>query len=481
MKKIIWATILRLDSPVYRTQPRIAFGSYIVHAPGIPRNFLSNLRRIAIICLLSLIINLLLSPALFSQSQLTEHTLKLDDAANMPAAGIEGLAWLTGRWLGEGFGGTLEENWNPPMGGTMVATFRLIEDGKPHFYEICLIEPQGNSLVYKVKHFNPGLAGWEEKDEYVTFPLVRLEPNTAWFNGLTMKLDGNTITHYLAMKQQDGSYKEATLVYHRSTATATPESRDVLSQFKWEGKKIPLMLLGSYHMSNPGADAFNLEADDVLTPKRQAEIEEVVKSLATYKPTRIAIEAPFGDSATVARYQEYLAGKRELRRSEEEQIGFRLAKMLGHETIYPIDVRMNLDQPGLEEVIAANPAGHGPRMASLDQLGKKAIAQMDQWLKEGTIADMLYEMNRPEFLDLNYQIYLRIFLPTVEGDNYAGADLVATWHQRNLRIMSNLHQIGLTPEDRVLVVYGQGHVPLFERIAEDSPYFEVVSVLPYLR
>ncbi len=41
------ATILRLDSPVHRTQPRIAIGPYIVHAPGIPRNFLSNLRRIA--------------------------------------------------------------------------------------------------------------------------------------------------------------------------------------------------------------------------------------------------------------------------------------------------------------------------------------------------------------------------------------------------------------------------------------------------
>ena len=45
-----WATILRLDSPVHRTQPRIAIGPYIVHAPGIPWNFLSNLRRIAYEC-----------------------------------------------------------------------------------------------------------------------------------------------------------------------------------------------------------------------------------------------------------------------------------------------------------------------------------------------------------------------------------------------------------------------------------------------
>lgn len=416
-----------------------------------------------------------------AQSRLTEHTLRLDDPEAMPAASIDDLAWLSGRWLGEGFGGVLEENWNPPLGGTMVATFRLVTDGKPGFYEICLIEPENNSLVYKVKHFNPGLKGWEEKDESVSFPLVKVELNAVYFNGLTLKLDGNTCTHYLAMRQKDGSYREATLVYHRSAATTTPETQEIMAQWQYKEKKTQLMLLGSYHMGNPGADMFNLEADDVLAPKRQAEIEEVVKKLAAFKPTKIAIEAPLGDSLAVARYKNYLAGTHQLRRAEEEQIGFRLAKMLGHETIYPIDVRMGLDQSGLEQVIAADPARHGPRMALLEEMGKEAIAQMGRWLQEGTIADMLYEMNRPEFLDLNYQLYLRIFLPAVHGDNYAGADLVAGWNHRNLRIMSNLHQIGCTPDDRVLVIFGQGHVPLFERIAKDSPYFEVVDVLGYLR
>ncbi|MCB0569083.1 MAG: hypothetical protein KDC66_04945 [Phaeodactylibacter sp.] len=433
---------------------------------------------------MSKLITLLLlcvSLAAMAQSQLTEHTLKLDAPDNSPPASIETLAWLSGRWMGEGFGGALEENWNPPLGGAMVATFRMVEDGQPQFYEICVIEPEGNTLVYKVKHFNPGLKGWEEKDGAVTFPLVRLERNAAYFQGLTMVLDGNTCTHYLAMKQKDGSYKEAVLSYRRSSATATPQSHEVLAQWQFQEKPTLLMLLGSYHMSNPGADRFNLESDDVLAPKRQAEIEAVVEKLAAWKPTKVAVEAPYGDSATIARYQAYLAGTRELGRSEEEQIGFRLARKLGHTTIYPIDVRLDISQPGLEQVVAANPAEHGPRLASLEQMGQQAIAQMGKWLQEGTIGDMLYEMNRPEFLDLNYEIYLRVFLPTVEGDNYAGADLVAAWNQRNLRIMSNLHQIGCTPGDRVFIVFGQGHVPLFQRIAQDSPYFELVDVLPYLR
>jgi len=32
------------------------------------------------------------------------------------------------------------------------------------------------------------------------------------------------------------------------------------------------MVLGSYHMHNPGADIVNVAADDVLTEKRQKEI-----------------------------------------------------------------------------------------------------------------------------------------------------------------------------------------------------------------
>jgi hypothetical protein len=417
----------------------------------------------------------------FSQSPLTTHTLQLDDPSQRMEAGIEDLAWMSGRWLGEGFGGIVEENWNPPIGGTMVATFRLVRDGNPNFYEICFLVPDGNSLAYQVKHFSPDLTAWEEKEEYESFRLIKVEGQTAWFDGLTVMLEGNALTYYLAMKQKDGSYEEASLSLKKSSATAVPESQDVLKKWDWGNRKTQLLLLGSYHMSNPGADKFNLESDDVLSPKRQAEIEVLVKKLAAFQPTKIAVEAPFQDSLTLARYQLYLQGKYELRRSEEEQVGFRLAKLLRHSTIYPIDVRMNLDDGGLEKVIASNPAEHGPRMAELEKLGQEAMAQMAEWLENGTVSEMLYEMNRPEMLDLNYQLYLKVFLPTVENDNYAGADLVSTWHQRNLRIMSNLHQIGCTPEDRVLVVYGQGHIPLFERIAEDSPYFEVVDVLPYLR
>src|SRR5687768_9700590 len=49
----------------------------------------------------------------------------------------------------------------------------------------------------------------------------------------------------------------------------------------------PIMILGMYHMANPGLDAVNLDADDVLLPRRQREIQELVNRLAKFRPTKI--------------------------------------------------------------------------------------------------------------------------------------------------------------------------------------------------
>jgi hypothetical protein len=65
-----------------------------------------------------------------------------------------------------------------------------------------------------------------------------------------------------------------------------------------------VLVLGTYHMDNPGRDIFNMEADDVLAPKRQAEIRELLDVLTRFRPTKIAIEAD-SDSPKIKQYQDY--------------------------------------------------------------------------------------------------------------------------------------------------------------------------------
>ena len=103
-------------------------------------------------------------------------------------------------------------------------------------------------------------------------------------------------------------------------------------------QKPTIMILGSGHLANHGRDMVNYKMDDVLTSKRQHEIRQLVKRLKRFEPTKIAVEVePEDDAALQTRYQGYLKGSYQLRHSEVEQIGFRLAEERGHCKVYPVN------------------------------------------------------------------------------------------------------------------------------------------------
>ena len=124
---------------------------------------------------------------------------------------------------------------------------------------------------------------------------------------------------------------------------AEPKLHPAKDDLNCKPGSIFLMVVGSYHMSNPGLDAVNMKAGDVLTPEKQKEIAEVLDRLTVFGPTKIAIEASFKGSPTPQHYADYLAGKFELTRNEIHQIGFRLARQMNHATIYPVDFPMWMD------------------------------------------------------------------------------------------------------------------------------------------
>lgn len=96
-------------------------------------------------------------------------------------ARIEQLAWMSGRWIGEHDADRIEEVWSDPYAGMLLGMFRWHRDGQPRFYELCSLEPEEDRLVFRIKHFGPGLKGWEEKDDAVTLDLVAVRDGEAVF------------------------------------------------------------------------------------------------------------------------------------------------------------------------------------------------------------------------------------------------------------------------------------------------------------
>ncbi|MBL6445076.1 hypothetical protein JMN32_02075 [Fulvivirga sp. 29W222] len=97
-----------------------------------------------------------------------------------PTIPIEKLEWLKGYWLGDGFGGVSEEIWTHAADNTMMGMYRHIKDGKVTFYEFMHLTPEG----MKLKHFNPDLTAWEDKEDFVIFPLLEVTEDKIIFKGM---------------------------------------------------------------------------------------------------------------------------------------------------------------------------------------------------------------------------------------------------------------------------------------------------------
>ncbi|MBD1387329.1 hypothetical protein IDJ75_18715 [Mucilaginibacter rigui] len=141
-------------------------------------------------------------------------------SAQLKKASVKDLAFMAGTWTLKHEWGDMEEFWGPPMGDNMVSTFRCVKDGKIVFYEFMAIEQTGNIPVLKLRHFNKGSIGWEDKDKPYLMTAVKIDKDQVVFQSL----DKNVIITYkrtgplkmdciLDEKGKDGKWKKDVFNY----------------------------------------------------------------------------------------------------------------------------------------------------------------------------------------------------------------------------------------------------------------------------
>ena len=227
-----------------------------------------------------------------------------------------------------------------------------------------------------------------------------------------------------------------------------------------------VLVLGVYHMANPGRDVFNMKADDVLAPKRQAEMAELVGVLKRFRPTKVAVEADVWNEDVAKRYANYVTGRHELSRNETEQVGFRLAKEMGHATVYPVDV--DGDFPYLRLVNYAKGAGRSPELEAVHAEVGAMVKAQDEFLASHTVLETLLYMNAEEKVARDVGFYYRQAHVGEPGD-WAGADLVADWFRRNVRIYANVAGLASSPNERILAIFGAGHLGWLRQDLANDP------------
>ena len=234
-----------------------------------------------------------------------------------------------------------------------------------------------------------------------------------------------------------------------------------------------ILVLGTYHMANPGHDIHNLQADDVLSPKRQQEIAQFIEVLKRFHPTKIAIESDVSGQRATQQYSDYLAGKYTLSRNEIDQIGYRLAKELGHRAVYPVDV--DGDFPWQRVVNYAKANGVAGKFDTLNAGVGTMVKELGDFLGSHSVLEAMQLVNADQRVARDMGFYFSV-LRFGDPYDYAGSDLVAAWYQRNIRIYHNIVALVGSPNERILVIYGYGHLGWLRQNVADDPNVRLLKL-----
>ena len=248
----------------------------------------------------------------------------------------------------------------------------------------------------------------------------------------------------------------------------------IVAAFAHAAEPARVMIIGTYHFSNPNKDLHDVKAVDMTTPKRQSELQAISDALAKFKPTLVAVEWPAELADT--RYAQYLKGTLPASKNEVVQLGFRLAKQQGLEKVHGIDVDGDFPFEAVQKWAKLN--GRAKELDALLEESGKAVARTDAIQQTHTIGSVLRDMNRPETIAEGHAFYAQM-LRYGKGEEQPGVALDTAWAQRNYKICANLLQ-ALKPGDHVVMIYGAGHAYLLRRCVSETPGVQLVDANDFL-
>lgn len=252
-------------------------------------------------------------------------------------------------------------------------------------------------------------------------------------------------------------------------------------------KELPkVLLVGSFHFAYYNLDAHKVAEEDqvdILSPQKQKEVEALVDYIARFKPTKIAVETKGSTSYLINKYEEWKSGKSPLGKSETRQIGFRLMDRFNLDTLYGVDSwgivydlhfskDSNVIRPYLDTIFHEYDYQNDD---PISQAYKKYMQADDSLTLNKHLLDYFKWMNSEKVLDRGFGAYLN---GDFKNGEYNGADaLLLNWYSRNLRIYRNIQEITSDPSDRILVIFGAGHMEILKHLFKCSPQYEWVDFL----
>ena len=180
-------------------------------------------------------------------------------------------------------------------------------------------------------------------------------------------------------------------------------------------------------------------------------------------------------------YQEHKAGA-PLGRNEYYQLGFNIMDRAGLDTLYAVDAHplvmdLRYGNDSARHIPWIDPLYEGWDWGGTDPISTlydSLYAAQDAYEATHTLLESFLALNDEHTLDRDFGAYLNGFFMLREHD---GADVLSMhWYSRNLRIFRNIKRITTSPDDRILVIFGAGHMGILRHLFDCDPTYKVVPL-----
>lgn len=238
-----------------------------------------------------------------------------------------------------------------------------------------------------------------------------------------------------------------------------------------------VLLFGVFHFHNPGRDVVRVEQTDVTTPDNQLYLQRLAMRLCAFGPTMILLEFDRSREPEINRELEtYVADGSELAANEIYQIGFRVAKACGVETLHGIDESdLGWNAEPLFEYLEES----APDLLDAFNDSVLRVQESDaEAHRELSLRELLIRANDAEQDRMNKDLYF-VTSAAGAGTSFEGADAAARWWHRNFRMFANIQRYAL-PGERVLVVAGSGHTAILRDFLEIDGRIRAADIHEYL-
>lgn len=268
----------------------------------------------------------------------------------------------------------------------------------------------------------------------------------------------------------------------KDTAVETSEPENVIkpaSEF-YSKERAQVLVVGTFHFDYPGLDELKTEENDkidVLKEPKKTEVTELVEYIKKFKPTKIAIEAkPQYSSTWNEKLREYKKGEHRNERGERYQLAMRIASDFKIDTLYAVDATSLSSDLWQKDSLFYKSLTNKIDFETEDpywEIAEKYFNYRENQMKQTKILDVIKYMNTREGHNTNFGLYLTGSFATGEGQ---GADNFSMWwYNRNARIFANIVNITESPEDRILVIFGNGHAAILRQFFEASPQYDFIE------